>query len=130
VKALVNELKDFVVEGGRGFYRPVGSVSFEQAATMVRAAVAAAHTNHIRELLVDTTALIGFPSPDTLQRFLAAVEWAAAGRSDVILAMVARAEMIDPDRFGVIVARNRGLTSNIFTTEQEARAWLDAPHHE
>jgi hypothetical protein len=40
--------------------------------------------------------------------------------------MVARAEMIHPHKFGVTVARNRGLVSNIFPTESEARAWLDA----
>jgi hypothetical protein len=40
--------------------------------------------------------------------------------------MVARAEMIDPEKFGVTVAANRGLVSNIFTTELEARAWLHA----
>ena len=40
--------------------------------------------------------------------------------------MVARAEMIDPNKFGVTVAANRGLVSNIFTTETEARAWLNA----
>jgi hypothetical protein len=40
--------------------------------------------------------------------------------------MVARAEMIHPQKFGVLVAANLGLVSNIFTTEVEARAWLDA----
>jgi hypothetical protein len=41
--------------------------------------------------------------------------------------MVARAEMIHPQKFGVLVATNRGLVSNIFTTEAEARAWLAEP---
>jgi hypothetical protein len=34
--------------------------------------------------------------------------------------------MIHPQKFGVLVAANRGLSSNIFPTEREARAWLDA----
>jgi hypothetical protein len=33
--------------------------------------------------------------------------------------------MIDPAKFGVTVAANRGLVSNVFTTEAEAVAWLD-----
>ena len=33
--------------------------------------------------------------------------------------------MIDPQRFGVTVAVNRDLISNIFTTEAETRALLD-----
>ena len=116
----------FVLEEGRGLYRPVGTVSFDEAVALVRAAIAAARRNQVRDLLVDTTALTGFPSPDTFERFLAAVEWAEEARGRVRLAMVARAEMIHPQKFGVLVAANRGLVSNIFTTEAEARAWLAA----
>jgi hypothetical protein len=121
----MDELDGFVMEMGRGLYRRVGSVSLDEAVARVRAAIAVARSNQARELLVDTTALTGFPSPDTLQRFLAAVEWAEEARGGLRLAMVARAEMIDPGKFGVTVAANRGLVSNIFTTEVEARAWLD-----
>ena len=122
----MDELDGFVLEGGRGLYRPVGSVSFNEAVALVRAAILAARKNQVRDLLVDTTALFGFPSPVTFQRFLAAVEWADQARGAVHLVMVARAEMIDPEKFGVTVAANRGLVSNIFTTEREARAWLEA----
>jgi hypothetical protein len=111
---------------GRAFYRPVGSVSFDDAVARVRAAIAAVRSSIVRDLLVDTTALTGFPSPDTFQRFLAAVAWSDEARGGLRLAMVGRAEMIDPNKFGVTVAANRGLESNIFTTEVEARAWLDA----
>ena len=76
--------------------------------------------------MVDTTALTGFRSPGTFQRFLAAVAWSDEAKGGVRLAMVARAEMIHPQKFGVTVAAGRGLVSNIFTTEVEARAWLDA----
>jgi hypothetical protein len=122
----MDELADFVLEEGRGFYRPVGSVSFDEAVALVRAAIAATRSHQAREILVDTTALTGFPSPTTIQRFFAAVEWAAEAGGCLRLAMVARTEMIDPEKFGVTVARNRGLLSNIFTTEEEARAWLAA----
>jgi hypothetical protein len=121
----LDELDGFVLEGGRGVYRPAGSVWFDKAVALVRAAIAVARSNQARDLLVDTTALTGFPSPDTFQRFLAAVEWAVEAGASLRLAMVARAEMIDPEKFGVTVAANRGLVSNIFTTELEARAWLD-----
>ena len=109
---------------GRALYHPVGSVSFDEAVALVRDAIAAARRHQVRSLLVNTTGLTGFPSPDTLERFLAAVEWAQEARAGVRLAMVARAEMIHPQKFGVLVATNRGLTSDIFTTEVEARAWL------
>ena len=122
----MDELDGFVLEGGRGLYRPVGSFSFNEVVALVRAAIAVARMNQARDFLVDTTALTGFPSPDTFQRFLAAVEWAEEASGTLRLALVARAEMIDPQKFGVTVAANRGLVSNIFTNEGEARAWLDA----
>src|SRR5687767_14634636 len=83
---------DFVLEEGRALYHPVGPVSFDQAVALVRDAIAAARRHQVRSLLVNTTGLTGFPSPDTLERFLAAVEWAQEARSGVRLAMVARAE--------------------------------------
>jgi DNA-binding response OmpR family regulator len=122
----LNDPDNFVLEEGRAVYRPAGSVSFDQAVALVRAAIAAARRHHVRSLLVNLTKLTGFPSPDTFERFLAVVEWAEEARSGVRLAMVARVEMIHPQKFGVIVAANRGLISNIFPTEIEARAWLAA----
>ena len=122
----MDELADFVLEGGRGFYRPVGSVSFDEAIALVGSAIAVTRSHQAQDILVDTTGLTGFPSPGTIQRFIAAVEWAAEAGGCLRLAMVARAEMIDPEKFGVTVARNRGLVSNIFTTEAEARTWLAA----
>ena len=116
--------ENFVLEDGRGLDRPAGSVSFDEAVALVRAAIAAARRNQVRSLLVNTSALTGFSSPDTFERFLAAVAWAEESKAVVHLALVARAEMIHPQKFGVLVAANRGLVSNIFDTEVEARAWL------
>jgi hypothetical protein len=75
----------------------------------------------VPDLLINTTALTGFPSPDTFQRFLASVEWADEASGDVCLAMVARAEMIDPEKFGVTVAANRGLVSNFYHRARGSR---------
>jgi preprotein translocase subunit YajC len=38
--------------------------------------------------------------------------------------MVARAEMIDPKKFGVTVAANSGLVGDVFESEEKALAWL------
>jgi hypothetical protein len=123
---VLDELDGFELNGGRGWYRVVGNVSFNEAAARIRTAIELARQSEARDLLVDTTALTGFSPPDTFQRFLAVVEWAELAWGRLYLAMVAREEMIDPQRFGVTVAANRGLVCNIFTTEAEARAWLDA----
>src|SRR5262245_46470601 len=122
----MDEPSGFTIEAGRAVYRPSGTVTFDEAVALVRAAIAAACEKQARELLVDSTALIGFPSPNTFQRFLAAVGWAEEANGRLRLSMVARAELIDPQKFGMTVATNRGLTCNVFTTEAEASAWLDA----
>lgn len=121
-----NDPDHYAVERGCAVYRPEGSVSFDQAVFLVRAAIAVTRMYSVPALLVDTTAWSGFPSPDTFERFLAVVEWAEEASGGVRLAMVARADMIHPQKFGVLVAANRGLVSNIFTNEAEARAWLGA----
>ena len=122
----MSELHGFIVDEGHGIFRAVGAASFDGAVVLVRAAISSARRNKVRDLLVDTTALTGFRSPGTFQRFLAAVAWSDEAKGGVRLAMVAKAEMIHPRKFGVTVAANRGMVSNIFTTEAEARAWLDA----
>ncbi|OAI42678.1 hypothetical protein AYO41_00660 [Verrucomicrobia bacterium SCGC AG-212-E04] len=114
------------MQDGRGHYCPAGYVVFDEVVAHVRAAIAAARRNHLPDLLVDTTALTGFRSPGTFQRFLAAVAWSDEAKGGVRLAMVAKEEMIHPRKFGVTVAANRGLVSNIFSSEKVAHAWLDA----
>lgn len=114
------------LDGELGVIRPVGPASFEELSAMIRDAIAFCAMHQIRELLVDTTGATGFESPSTTERFQAVEAWAAAGMGRVRLAVVAEAEHIDPRRFGVTVAHNRGMLSNIFAAESEARAWLEA----
>jgi len=118
------ELPGLKVDGVHAIYRPVGTVSFDEAVARVSSAIRLARSAEAEDLLVDTTQWNGFPSPKTFQRFLAAVEWAEEAGGRLRLAMVARREMIDPQKFGVTVATNHGLVSNIFSTDEEARVWL------
>ena len=122
----MEELDGFVMEGERAVYRPVGSASFKQVIALVRAAIAAARSHKARDLLIDATALTGFQPPSKPQRYFAVEEWALEAKGTLPVAMVVPAEMIDAHKFGVVVGANRGFESNIFPTEAEARAWLDA----
>jgi hypothetical protein len=119
-------LENFTMDRRRGVYRPVGSVTFDQGIAMVRAAIALARSQKALDLLVDSIALTGFPAPDTFQRFIMAVQWAEEASGRLRMAVVAKAELIDSQKFGVLVTATRGLESEVFTTETEARAWLDA----
>ena len=116
----------FFVKQGRAIYRPKGTVSFDTAAHLVRGAIVEARRQQVAELLVDTTSLFGFASPSTAERFFAVVDWANAAKGRLRLAMVAREELVDPQKFGVTVGLNRDLVNSIFLTESEATAWLDA----
>ena len=105
-------------------YRPVGEVSFREAVRLAAEAIAYSRENAIRRLLVNTVRWTGFDPPRTTERFHLGEALAYAAQSKVILAVVARPDMIDPDRFGMTVARNRGLLCDVFVSEPEAVAWL------
>ena len=120
--------RDFQFLDGYAAFRPTGRVSFDEAVITIADALSYAMSQRVNRLLVDTTGLTGFPSPSVWERFWMASEWAAVAHSAVRLAVVARPELIDPDRFGVTVARNRGLFANVFSAEPEAIEWLLNPH--
>ena len=72
-----------------------------------------------------TTGLTGFEPPDVSERHKLATEWASVASGEVCVAVVAKREMIDPQKFGVFVATKRGLVADIFTSEEKARLWLE-----
>jgi len=116
---------NFELVAGRGFYRPAGSVTLKEAIDLVSAAIAYAREQGIHDLLVNISALTGFAPPSLAERYFLIEQWAAVADGKVRLAMAARAELIDPEKIGVLLALNRGLVSNIFVTEDEALTWLD-----
>jgi hypothetical protein len=122
----MNTLAHFEQVGRRGFYRPVGVVTFERAVDMVAESMRFARSLGLTDLLVNTSGLTGFPQPSIFARHALAVRWAEAAGSGLHVAMVARAEVIDPQKIGVLMAQNRGVSGDVFTTEVAAIAWLDA----
>ena len=114
----------FDISEGYASYRPVKSVSLDEATEMVCNAVSFARENFIGRLLVDITQLTGFDPPTTFERFKMACRVAGDGSIYVKIAVVAKAEFIDPEHFGVVVAQNLGTRAEIFTAEDEAMAWL------
>jgi hypothetical protein len=122
----MNTLANFEQVGKRGFYRPVGIVTFECAVDMVAEGMRFARSLGLTDLLVNTNGLTGFPQPSIFARHALAVKWAESAGSALHVAMVARAEMIDPEKIGVLMAQNRGASGDVFTNEVAAIAWLDA----
>jgi hypothetical protein len=122
----MSTIKHFEQIGRRGFYRPSGTVTFEQAMNMVAEVMKHARSLELVDLLVNTGGLVGFPSPDVFGRYTLASKWAESAGAVLIVAIVARPELIDPQKIGVLMAQNRGVTGDVFTTEAAAIVWLDA----
>lgn len=104
-------------------YRPVGRVSLDESVELVAQAIAFARERRIPKLLVNAAAL-DFPSPSLPERYFIARKLAATAQGDVQLALVVHAEMIDPEKFGIMVARNAGMNADVFPVESEALSWL------
>ena len=93
---------------------------------MVAEAMLTARELGLADLLVNTTGLTGFPPPSVFARYTLATKWAESAGAALRVAMVARPELIDPQKIGVLMAQNRGVTGDVFTNEADALAWLDA----
>ena len=117
----------FEVMEGYCCYRLSGHGRLAEAASKVIEVITFAREQGMRNLLVDTTGWTGHASPDTLERYNVAQAFAEAARSAVKLAMVVRPEMMDPNKFEVMVAKNRWLVGNVFDSEKDALAWLLDP---
>ena len=109
-------------------YRLSGHGSLAEAASRVVKVIKFAQGQGMRKLLIDTTKWTGHGPPDTLERYTVAGEFAKAAAAAVKIAMVVRPEMMDPEKFEVTVATNRGLSGNVFDSEKEALAWLLDPN--
>ena len=123
----MNPRIQFELCDGYACFRAAGEVTFNEAVGIVGNAISDAAGRDIQRLLVDTTNLRGFPHPTTSERFFMAEQWASRARG-LRLSVVARPELIDPLRFGVMVARNRGLFAQVFDSESDAIAWLLHPN--
>jgi hypothetical protein len=122
----VSSLDHFEQIAHRGFFRPVGAVAFDQAVELVASAMVTARSRGCVDLLVNLCGFTGLAPPTIFARYGVAVRWAESAGGKLRVAMVAPAAFIDPDKIGVLMVQNRGLTAEVFTSEVAAIAWLDA----
>ncbi len=118
----------FQIAETHAVYRPEGYVSMREGIELVSSAIVFSRETGIQRLLIDLRNLTGFGSPGTVERFSFGEQMARAAMAAIKVVFVARLEILDPDRFGVIVARNRGLFTNAFDSEEEALKWLLDPN--
>jgi hypothetical protein len=121
---MVRKLDHFKKEQGYAVFCPAGEVSFDEMANLMSCAVVLCRRQKIKKLLIDSTELHGFHLPGISERYNLAERMAQEAASLVKIAHVAGPEWIRSGKFGVEVARNRGLDAKDFNSESEALKWL------
>lgn len=114
------------IEYNFALYAPRTEVSLEEAVEMISGVIMYCVANGITGLLIDARQLFGFPHPSVVDRYWFIRKWAAESGGKVVMSMISRPEMIDPDQIGITIAANAGMTVNVFADEPEAREWLIA----
>ena len=109
---------------GIGRLQPSGHLKLVEVVDLVTDGIGFCRLHKISRLLVDVTKVQGASPPTSIDRFLMAQDWAHAARGEVILAMVALPEHIDPEGFGIKAAADMGLIAGAFTSEVPALEWL------
>jgi hypothetical protein len=112
--------------GTRGFYRPVARVTLEKGLEMMAVATRAARERALKDLLINTTGFTGYEIPSVFDRYDWATKLAASAGSALRVATVVRSDVFDPQKIGAVMAQNRGVFTDIFTSEAAALTWLDA----
>lgn len=107
-------------------FRPRGQCTLVEAVDIIRKAIGYCRQRSMAKLLVDGRGLTGIPIPSLVDRFLMVEEWAEEAKGMVNVALVVHAEYIHPEKFGVRVARDFGLMTDVFTAEQHALKWLSS----
>ena len=111
--------------GPRAFYRPVLSANFHDALQLCIQAVSWAREQGCADMLVNVYGILGLENITTFMRYEIAVAWAQAAGS-LRVALVVPDELMDPQKFAMLMAHNRGLNGDVFITEAEALRWLNA----
>jgi len=115
---------DVELQGGLLLVTASGTLAFDAALRALKQVCDTAKEKEVKKILVNALALDGELA--TVERYRLGVEVAEylhQRHMSPRLAFVGKAPTMDG--FGVRVAQNRGLTVEMFSTEQEALSWLD-----
>ncbi len=124
----IKTLEQFEIKKDYSCYRLSGHGSLEDAASKIIEAIAFAQEQGISRLLIDAMKWTGHASPSTVERYNWATAFTEVAQGKVKIALLIRPELMDPNKFEVLVATNRGMTGNVFDSEKDAIAWLLEPN--
>ena len=123
----MKKLEHFEQKGAYARFCPVGHASFAEGIELISRAVLHCRKQKIEKLLIDSTGLPEFRPPGMSEQYNIAERIAADAQSLVTIAHVASPDWIRFGKFGLIVAKNRGLDVMNFRSEEEALKWLLTP---
>jgi hypothetical protein len=114
------------VREGICWFRPCGECSLVEAVELITGAIAFCRDRRVNKMLVDATGLVGVQVPSLVDRFLMVEEWAREAEGMLAVVLVVPAEYIHPEKFGIRVASDFGLTADVYTSEADAIRWLSS----
>jgi hypothetical protein len=115
---------DFEVYEDFACFHPSGVVSLEEGVKLIKDALLLSGKKGVRRLLVDATQLRGFAAPALAERSWISRDLAAAANPGLVVAFAFQGYLLDPERFGVTVARNAGMRTDAFNSTADALKWL------
>ncbi|HZE98397.1 MAG TPA: hypothetical protein VE981_15300 [Planctomycetota bacterium] len=115
--------KEVEIEEREGFIeaRFTGTFALERFKRQAEAASEACLKKKMAKLLVDISRFS--PNLSITDRYELAVHAVRVSKG-LKVALVATETFVDPNKFGIMVARNRGLLVDVFTDRRKAVDWL------
>jgi hypothetical protein len=124
--AIIEAPKLISIQEGYARFAPVSFTSIGALVALLEQVMSECQQLGLTRLLVDLRST-DHPPLSTTDRYDLSHTTAEFWDRSILLAMVARPEQIDSERFGQRVAANRGLFVAACTEEAEAIAWLLRP---
>jgi len=120
----MKKLEHFEQKQGYAVFCPEGQASFDEMADLISRAVLRCRQNKIEKLLIDSMGVSGLQPPGMAERYNFVERIASDAKSSVKIAHVASPEWVRSGKFGVMVAKNRGLDVKLFHSTTTALKWL------
>ena len=124
--AVVEAPRLISIHHGYARFAPAGFATIVSLAALLQEVMSECLRLGCTRLLVDIRSL-DHPPLSTTDRYDFSQAIAEFWDRSILMAMVARPEQLDPDRFGQKVAANRGVFVGAGTDEAEAIEWLLRP---
>jgi hypothetical protein len=120
----VKKLEHFELKKAYATFCPVGQALFAEVSELLSRAVLRCRKQKIEKLLIDSTGSPGFQPPSLTERYILAERIASDAASSVKIAHVVSRTWIRSGKFGLTVARKRGLDAKNFSSAAPALDWL------